>query len=316
MRVLVTGGAGFIGHHLVRALVDRGDEVVVLDDLSTGDTVRLTAVAPRIDFVAGSILDPDALRRAVGSCDVVFHLAAIASVARSLEDPVLSTQVNVIGSIEVMRAAAAAGVRRIVFASSSAVYGVPETLPCREDFRAEPESPYGAGKLAAEHDLRTLGSFHGLESISLRFFNVFGPGQDPASEYAAVIPRFITAVLEGRRPTVFGDGTATRDFIYVGDIVRAVLLAGSRDTGSGIACNVASGRATSLLGLLSAIAGATGADVEPDFGPPRSGDIPHSVADIGRAREVLGFEAEVTFDEGIRRTVAWYRDQLGIHTDH
>jgi UDP-glucose 4-epimerase len=313
MRVLVTGGAGFIGHHLVGALLDRGDEVVVLDDLSTGDMARLAAVVPRIRFVSGSILDPDALRPAVESCEVVFHLAAIASVARSLENPVLTTQVNVIGSIEVMLAAAAHGVRRVVFASSSAVYGVPETLPCREDFRAQPESPYGAGKLAAEHDLRSLGSHHGVETNSLRFFNVFGPGQDPASEYAAVIPRFITAVLEGRRPVVFGDGSATRDFIYVGDVIRAMLLASSRDTAPGITCNVASGRSTSLLALVSAIASATGTDVEPDFAPPRSGDIPHSVADVRRARESLGFAAEVAFDEGIRRTVAWYRDRATGH---
>jgi UDP-glucose 4-epimerase len=265
----------------------------------------------RIDFVEGSILDGNAVRHAVDACEVVFHLAAIASVARSLEDPVLSTQVNVVGSIEVMRAAAAAGARRVVFASSSAVYGVPESLPCRETFRAEPESPYGAGKLAAEHDLRSLGSHHGVQTSCLRFFNVFGPGQDPASEYAAVIPRFITAILGGRQPTVFGDGSATRDFIFIDDVVRAVLLAASEAVEPAITCNIASGAGTSLLALLDTIHRATGAQIQPRFGPPRAGDIPHSVADVGRARELLGFETAVTFDEGIRRTVAWYRGRMG-----
>lgn len=309
MRALVTGGAGFIGHHLVDALAARGDEVVVLDDLSTGDARRLAPLRSRIHLIEGSILDPEPLRQAVDACEVVFHLAAIASVARSVAEPVLSTQVNVIGSIEVMRAAAEAGVRRIVFASSSAVYGIPESLPCSETFRAEPESPYGAGKLATEHVLRSLGAHAGVESACLRFFNVFGPGQDPASEYAAVIPRFVTSVLDGRRPTIYGDGRATRDFVFVGDVVRAILLAASEGPGTGIPCNVASGTGTSLLTLLEAIRGATGILVEPTFGPPRVGDIPHSVADTQRASEQLGFRAEVPLDEGIRRTVAWYREQ-------
>ncbi len=307
MRALVTGGAGFIGHHLVRGLLDAGHEVVVLDDLSSGDLGRLVEVRERIEVTEGSILDAPTLARAMGSCEVVFHLAAIASVTRSLVDPVGCTTVNVLGTLRVMEAAAGVGVRRVVFASSSATYGIPETLPCRETLRAEPESPYGADKLAAEHYLRTLGGYHGVETACLRYFNVFGPGQDPASEYAAVIPKFVTAILAGHRPTVFGDGTATRDFVHVSNVVRANLLAAAADVPSGSTCNIASGVGTSILDLLRAIDAAIGTHTEPIFAPPRVGDIPHSIADISRARGVLGYRVETGFEAGIQTTVDWYR---------
>jgi UDP-glucose 4-epimerase len=307
MRALVTGGAGFIGHHLVRALCERGDDVVVLDDLSTGDRGRLSAVEADIRFVEGSVLDDAALERALPGCEVVFHQAALASVARSLVDPVRSDQVNVGGTIRLMLSAARHGVRRVVFAGSSSVYGIPETLPCHERMRPAPESPYGVSKLAAEHYLHTLGAHAGVSTVSLRYFNVFGPGQDPKSEYAAVVPRFATAVLRGDRPIINGDGRISRDFTYIDNVVHANLLAASVEQ-TGLTCNVACGQRTTLLELLEAISRVAGRATEPEFGPPRVGDIEHSLADISLAREALGYEVVVPFDDGIERTVRWFAD--------
>jgi len=309
MRALVTGGAGFIGHHLVNGLLARGDEVSVIDDFSTGGRARLEPVGDRISLIEGSILDPEALDRAAASCEVIFHEAAIPSVARSVRDPQRSNRVNVTGTIEVMLAAARHGVRRVVYAGSSSVYGIPESLPCRESFRPAPESPYGVSKLAAEHYLRTLGNLHGVETVALRYFNVFGPGQDPASEYAAVVPRFVTAVLEGRRPIVHGTGEVSRDFTYVDNVVNANLLAAQAPGVSGITCNIACGDRHSLLGLMDAICTAAGLPADPMFGPSRPGDILHSLADISVAERQLGYTPTVPFEEGIERTVAWFRDQ-------
>jgi UDP-glucose 4-epimerase len=306
VKALVTGGAGFIGHHLVGALLDRGAEVSVLDDFATGDRERLVPVLDRIDLVEGSILDTQALDRAMAGSEVVFHEAAIPSVARSTRDPQTSNRVNVTGTIEVMLAAARHGVRRVVFAGSSSVYGIPESLPCRESFRPWPESPYGVSKLAGELYVRTLGLLHGVETVTLRYFNVFGPGQDPKSEYAAVVPRFITAILEGRRPVVNGTGEVSRDFTYIDNVVHANLLAAEAGKPSGITCNIACGDRHDLLQLLDAISRAAGRPANPEFGPPRVGDIKHSLADITAARRDLGYEVQVPFDEGIARTVAWY----------
>jgi UDP-glucose 4-epimerase len=306
VRVLVTGGAGFIGHHLVAALLARGDEVAVIDDYSTGDRARLDPFRDRICLVEGSILDRASLDEAVASCDVILHEAAIPSVARSLVTPRLTNEVNVTGTIEVMLAAARHGVSRVVFAGSSSVYGVPEQLPCHERQRAGPQSPYGVSKLAAEHYVHTLGQLHGIKTVTLRYFNVFGPGQDPASEYAAVVPRFVTAVLEGRRPTVNGTGEVSRDFTYVANVVAANLLAADPSGPSGLTCNVACGGRHTLLELLDAIGEAAGRTYDPAFGPSRSGDIVHSLADISLARRELGYEVRVPFPEGVRRTVAWY----------
>jgi UDP-glucose 4-epimerase len=308
VRVLVTGGAGFIGHHLVRGLLDRGDQVTVIDDFSSGDGSRLEGFRDRIALVEGSILDAEALDRATESCEVIFHEAAIASVAQSLVTPLLTNAVNVSGTIEVMLAASRHGARRVVFAGSSAAYGTRGTLPCREDQPPAPVSPYGASKLAAEYYVHALGRLHGVDTVVLRYFNVFGPGQDPASEYAAVVPRFATAVLEGRQPTVNGSGEISRDFVYVDNVVQANLLAARPSSPSGLTCNIASGTRSSLLELLNSINEAAGRRVEPVFGPARDGDIPHSYADISVARQTLGYEVSVPFREGIRRTVAWYRD--------
>jgi UDP-glucose 4-epimerase len=304
MRALVTGGAGFIGHHLVRRLVERGDEVRVLDDFSTGRRERLAGLDGRVEVVEGTILDPAALDRATDGTRVVFHLAALASVARSVSEPRLTNDINVSGTIEVVEAAARAGSQRVVYASSSAVYGTTAQPPSREDHYAEPVSPYGASKLAGEHYLHAVGEARGVATVALRFFNVFGPGQDPASEYAAVIPRFLTAVLGGRQPIINGDGGISRDFIHVDNVVTANLLAADEGAPARLTCNIASGIETTLLDLLEAIAAASGAEVEPAFGPPRPGDIRHSRADVTRAEEALGYRVAVPFDEGIARTVA------------
>ena len=225
MRALVTGGAGFIGHHLVRALVDRGDQVTVIDDLSTGDPSRLAPLGGRVRLVEASILDEGALDQAMDPCDVVFHLAAMASVSRSFAQPARCDEVNVIGTIRVVEAAQRHQAARVVLASSAAVYGTPISLPCREDMCPAPQSPYGASKLAAEHYLHAVGQHLGVSTAALRYFNVFGPSQDPASDYAAVVPAWVTSVLRGDRPTVNGTGEITRDFIFVEDAVSATLLA-------------------------------------------------------------------------------------------
>jgi UDP-N-acetylglucosamine/UDP-N-acetyl-alpha-D-glucosaminouronate 4-epimerase len=308
MRAVVTGGAGFIGHHIVRALLGRGDAVTVIDDLSTGFAWRLDAVRDDIEFVHDTILDPAALDRVMAGAEVVFHQAAIPSVARSVLDPRASNIANVDGTIEVMLAATRQHVRRVLYAGSSSVYGVPAELPCRETMRAAPMSPYGASKLAAEHYVHTLGALHGVETAVLRYFNVFGPGQDPTSEYSAVIPRFVMATLEGRRPTINGTGEVSRDFTFVDNVVAANLLAAKASSPSGITCNVACGARYDLIDLLDTIGDAVGARVEPIFGPPRPGDIVHSQADISLAREALGYEPIVAFREGIALTVAWYRE--------
>jgi UDP-glucose 4-epimerase len=306
VRVLVTGGAGFIGHHLVRGLIAQGDEVRVLDDFSTGDMARLDPLRTRLTIVKGSILDRARLDEAAESCEVIFHEAAIASVAQSIRDPLLANAVNVTGTIEVMLAAARHRVRRVVFAGSASVYGTPESLPCLETFRPAPESPYGVTKLAGEHYLTTLGTLHGVETAILRYFNVFGPGQDPASEYAAVVPRFIKAVLDGRQPVIYGTGSASRDFIYVDNVVAANLLAARASSPSGITCNIAAGTTHTILELLAAVCTAATTSVDPKFSPERLGDIAHSYADITLARDLLGYEVVTPFHEGIQKTVDWY----------
>lgn len=308
MRTLVTGGAGFIGHHLVRCLLARGDQVNVIDDLSTGNGSRLAPFRDGVTFLEGSILDPAALDKVVPGCEVIFHEAAIASVAQSLTAPRLTNEVNVSGTIEVMLAAARHRVRRVVFAGSSSVYGATSDAPCRESQRPDPQSPYGASKLAAEHYVHTLGRLHGVETVVLRYFNVFGPGQDPASEYAAVVPRFITAVLDGQSPIVNGSGEISRDFVYVDNVLEANLLASLPSSPSGLTCNVA-GSQQSLFDLLQTICDIAGRKVAPIIGPPRPGDIRYSQADISLARQVLRYGITVSFRQGIGRTISWYRDR-------
>lgn len=314
MKALVTGGAGFIGHHLVGALLAQGHTVTVLDDYSTGDRARLAPFESRLRLVVeGSILDPSALDEAMAGQDVVFHEAALPSVARSLVAPLASNDVNVTGTIQVVLAGARQGVQRIVYAGSSSVYGIPKVLPCSEEMRPNPESPYGVSKLTAELYLHVLGRQHGISTVALRYFNVFGEGQDPKSEYAAVIPRFITMVLTGRQPTVNGDGSVSRDFTHVDNVVAANLLAASPSAPTGITCNIACGERRTLLELLDQICAAGGRKVTPVFGPPRPGDIEHSMADISAARSLLGYDVVVPFDEGIRRAVESYRSAAEVN---
>jgi UDP-glucose 4-epimerase len=258
--------------------------------------------------VVGTILDPDALDAAMDGCDVVLHQAAIPSVARSIAVPRATHEANTTGTIEVMLAAQRHRVARVALAGSSSVYGIPEHLPCRETQRPLPRSPYAASKLAAEHYVHTLGALHGIQTVVLRYFNVFGPGQDPGSEYAAVVPRFITAALAGTRPTINGSGDISRDFTYVDNVVAANLRVVDGRGRPGLTCNVACGTRHTLHDLLAHVGQAAGRSLDPIVGPARAGDIVHSLADISVAREELGYEPSVPFAEGVRRTVAWYAD--------
>jgi UDP-glucose 4-epimerase len=317
MRALVTGGAGFIGHHLVRALLERGDGVAVIDDFSTGLRERLVPFQDRIRLVEGDIRDAAALDRAIEGCSVVFHEAALASVARSILDPRLSNDVGTSGTIEVMLAASRAGARRVVFAGSSSVYGDSPEMPRRESQLPNPRSPYATSKLAAEFYVHALGALHGIESVVLRYFNIFGPGQDPNSEYSAVIPKWVTAALRGEPVIVHGDGTQSRDFTFIENVVSANLLAGETPGVSGVTCNIGCGGRYSLLDLLAAIGDCLGYPLEPIFEPPRAGDVPHSQADISVAETRLGYRVLVPFAEGIERTVRAYKqqEQIDSHVD-
>jgi UDP-N-acetylglucosamine/UDP-N-acetyl-alpha-D-glucosaminouronate 4-epimerase len=310
VKVLVTGGAGFIGSHLVRALLERGDEVTVIDDFSTGLERRMQPYAGRIRLVQGDVRDPAAMERAMAGCEAVLHEAAVPSVARSVRDPLASNSVNSDGTIQVMLAAGQAGCRRVVFAGSSAVYGASPELPRRETQLPDPRSPYAVSKLAAEGYVHSIGSLIGVETVVLRYFNIFGPDQDPLSEYAAVVPRFMTAALRREPVTVHGDGKQSRDFTYVENVVRANLLALDREGASGLTCNIGCGGRYTLLDLIAAIQSAVGWPVQVEHGLPRPGDVPHSQAAIDVAHERLGYEVVVPFEEGIERSVAWYGSNL------
>lgn len=305
-RVLVTGGAGFIGHHLVRALLDRGDDVVVLDSYLTGLRERLDNVADQIDIVEGDIRHPPTVASSMAGADTVFHLAALPSVPRSIADPVMTTEINVQGTVTVMQAAAESGVRRVVLAGSSSIYGSTPELPRRENQRPDPQSPYAVSKLAAEGYALTIGATRNVESVVLRYFNVFGPGQDPESQYAAVVPKFVTAAIAGRKPAVYGDGRQSRDFTFVDNVVRANLLAADEPRAAGQVFNVGCGASYSLLQLLDQIGHTLGIEMEPEFGPPLVGDVRDSLADITRARDILGYVPAVDFAQGVERTVSAY----------
>ena len=307
MDVLVTGGAGFIGSNLVRSLVASGERVRVLDDLSTGFAENLEDCDGLVDVVAGDIRDAEALRKATAGVEVVFHLAALPSVARSVAKPLLVNQVNVEGTLDVLIAARDAGVRRVVYASSSSVYGDTPTLPKHEDMPVMPLSPYAASKLAGETYCRAFTRAYGLETVSLRFFNVFGPRQDPTSEYAAVIPRFVTAMLNGDRPEIFGDGRQSRDFTYVANAVQSCVLAASASSAAaGEAMNIACGGRITLLDLVGAINSELGTSFLPRFSSTRPGDVRHSEAAISRAAELIAYWPLVTVREGLSQTVGWY----------
>lgn len=308
---LVTGGGGFIGSNLVRALLERGQAVRVIDDFSTGRRVNLEDILGEIELFEGSICDTELLAKAFNGVDYCLHQAAIPSVPRSVKDPARSNRANVEGSLQVFLAARDAGAKRVVFASSSSVYGNVKTLPVDEDLPLNPISPYAVTKAADEMYARVCSDLYGAEIVALRYFNVFGPRQDPASQYAAVIPIFIRKMLAGERPPIFGDGTQSRDFSYVDNVVAANLLACERAEPTSGVFNIACGATTSLLDLVAMLNEALGTYIEPEFLPPRAGDIRDSYADISKARSILGYEPVAPVAEGVRRAVAWYQHQEG-----
>ena len=305
-RYLVTGGAGFIGSSLSRAIVERGGEVHVFDSFLTGREENL-ADLPDVEVVRGDVRDLDGLRRAMKGVDRVLHQAAVPSVARSLKDPIFSNEANVQGTLNVLIAARDAGVPRVVFASSSSVYGDTPTLPKVETMLPSPLSPYAVTKLTGEHYLKVFHHLYGLETVALRYFNVFGPRQDPTSDYAAVIPLFVSLMSQGQAPTINGDGTQSRDFTYIDNVVQANLLACEAPGVGGEVFNVACGRRYTLLDLVAALNSILGSNLEPTFGPRRAGDVMHSLADIEKARRMLGYEPSTSFEEGLERTVTWGR---------
>ncbi len=312
-KYLVTGGAGFIGSHLVEAVVKRGEEVVVVDDLSTGRLENLKGVADRVEFVQGDICDQELMRRVMKGVDYVMHEAAIPSVPRSVKEPLKCNRAAVDGTLSVLLAARDMGVKRLVYASSSSVYGETEILPKVEVMPSGPISPYAVAKLAGELYVKVFYRVYGLETVSLRYFNVFGPRQDPRSMYSGVIVKFIRALANGEQPVIFGDGKQTRDFTYIDNVVRANLLALEAPAGPaiGMAFNVGTGMETELNGLLERIGQEMGKRVEPRYEPARPDDIRHSLADITLARRFLGYKPDVTLEEGVVHTVRYYMEHEG-----
>ncbi len=307
MRYLVTGGAGFIGSHTVDELVRRRHDVAVLDDLSAGKEQNLSQVAGQIEFMRGRITDLEALRTACRGVDYVLHLAARTSVPRSVKDPLETNRINVDGTLNVLVAARDARVRRVVFAASSSAYGETPSLPKVEATPPAPISPYGVSKLAGELYAQVFGRVYDLENVSLRYFNVFGPRQDPSSPYSGVLSRFISAMLDDVPPVVFGDGEQSRDFTYVENAVQATLLASEAQGVSGMVFNVGTGSRYTLNQTIQLLQAIAEKPVQVQYDPPREGDIRHSQADIELARKRLGYQPRVGFEEGLRRTWEWYR---------
>ena len=308
---LVTGGAGFIGSHLAEELARRGQKVRVLDNLSTGKRRNLEHI-PGVEFVEGDLADPDACVRGVQGVDYVLHQAAIPSVPRSVKDPVTSNRANIDGSLNILVAARDAGVKRLVYAGSSSAYGDTPTLPKREDMPTRPLSPYALQKLVAEQYCQMFTQLYGLETVTIRYFNVFGPRQDPGSPYSGVISLFSTALLEGRQPMVYGDGEQTRDFTYVANVVDGVLRACTAPDASGEVINVATGGRISLNELLRTMNRIVGTDLTARYAEGRAGDVRDSQADISKARRLLGFEPIVQLEEGLRRTLDWCRAENSL----
>lgn len=305
---LVTGGAGFIGSNIVEHLVEHGEAVRVLDNGITGNRANLAQVMNRIEFIEGDLRDPDACARAAEDMDFILHEAALPSVPRSIDKPVESAEINVIGTVTLLNAAAKAKVRRVVYAASSSAYGDQPVEAKHEELMPKPLSPYAAAKLSGEYFCAAFAQSFGLETVCLRYFNVFGPRQDPNSPYSAVIPRFITAMLAGKSPTIYGDGKQSRDFTFVENVVRAnILAANAPGKFTGETMNVACGKSYSLLDLANELNAILGTQIKPNFEPARTGDVKHSLADIALSKKLLGYDVVVDFKEGLRRTVECYR---------
>jgi nucleoside-diphosphate-sugar epimerase len=305
---LVTGGAGFIGSNIAGTLAERGARVRVVDDLSTGHQENIEEIGGRVDFVRASVTDREAMRRALDGVEVVFHEAAIPSVPRSVENPLETHRACVDGTFSLLTAVREAGVRRVVYAASSSAYGDQPTLPKVEDMAPQPLSPYAAAKLVGEYYCQVWTRTYGLETVCLRYFNVFGPRQDPSSQYSGVISRFIDALSTGTRPVIYGDGEQSRDFTYISNAVDANLLAAESVRAVGKVINVANGQRVTLNELLDRLKKITGRpDAEAEHREARAGDVRHSLADIARARELLGYEPQVGLEEGLRRTIEWWK---------
>jgi UDP-glucose 4-epimerase len=307
MKILVTGGAGFIGSHIVEALVKKGHEVRVLDNFFSGKLENLRPVKGDVEVLRGDCSDLAAARRAARGMEAVFHEGAIASVTRSVKDPLLSHNANATATMTMLVAARDAGARRFVYAGSSSIYGDTPTLPKHEGMIPMPLSPYAGAKLAGEHYLRIFARLYGLETLTIRYFNVFGPRQDPGSPYSGVISKFTTELLAGRTPVVHGNGHQSRDFTYIANVVDANMRALRAKGLAGQSVNVATGRRITLRQLLASLAREIGVPAKATYGPPRPGDVKHSLADIRQARKLLGYRPIVDFETGLRRTVDWYR---------
>jgi UDP-glucose 4-epimerase len=308
-RYLVTGGAGFIGSHIVEELLKRGEKVRIIDNLSTGKIDNIKDFLSEVEFLEGDLKDINKVREAVEGVDYVLHQAAIPSVPRSIIDPISSNSANVDGTLNLLFAAKEAGVKRVVIASSSSVYGDSQILPKSEEFTPNPISPYAVTKLVKELYARVFYQIYGLETVSLRYFNVFGPRQDPTSQYAAVIPRFITKMLKGESPVIFGDGEQSRDFTYVKNVVEANILASISDkVGHGEVINIACGESITLNQLVNRINEILGTNIRPIYTEPRPGDVRRSLASINRAKELLGYTVKVSFLDGLKETINWYKN--------
>jgi UDP-N-acetylglucosamine/UDP-N-acetyl-alpha-D-glucosaminouronate 4-epimerase len=304
---LVTGGAGFIGSHLAEELTRRGERVRIADSFITGKRQNVSHL-PNVELIEGDLADPDFARKAVVGVDCVLHQAAIPSVPRSVQDPITSNRANIDATLNVLVASRDAGVKRVVYAGSSSAYGDTPTLPKHEDMATNPLSPYALQKLVGEQYMKLFTGLYGLETVTIRYFNVFGPRQDPSSPYSGVISIFCRALLENRPPTIYGDGEHTRDFTYVANVVDGVLRACTADA-SGKVINVATGSRISLNQLFATLCQLTGRTLQPSYGPPRAGDVRDSQADISRAKQLLGYQPLVSLEEGLRKTVEWYRSE-------
>ena len=310
MKYLVTGGAGFIGSHIATALVQRGDEVRVFDNLSTGRLENLAHLKGKLEFIQGDLQDRAALENAVKGIDIVYHQAALASVPHSVEKPLETHAACVTGTLNVLDCSRLADVKRVVYAGSSSAYGDQPTASKREQDLPAPLSPYAAAKLAGEYYCGAFTSTYGLETVVIRYFNVFGPRQDPHGEYSAVIPIFVTAMLAGKQPTIYGDGKQSRDFTYIDNIVQGNLAAAEASDVAGKVLNVACGHQYSLLDLLASINNVLGTNIEAVFAPKRLGDVRESLADITSARETLAYEPSVSFEEGLKLSIDYYRSLM------
>jgi UDP-N-acetylglucosamine/UDP-N-acetyl-alpha-D-glucosaminouronate 4-epimerase len=311
VKALVTGGAGFIGSNLAHALLARGDDVRVLDNFSTGHRSNLESLD--VELVEGDLRSYERVAAAVHGVEVVFHQGALPSVPRSIQDPLTSAAVSVEGTLNVLLAARDAGVRRVIFASSSSVYGNAPGMPRRETQPVAPLAPYAVSKLAAEQYCMVANRVYGVETVALRYFNVFGERQDPLSGYAAVIPKFIRIMLDGQRPTIFGDGETSRDFTHVENVIEANLAAAAEPAAAGRVMNVAIGTSHTLNELVATLGRLLDTDIEPEYEPYRPGDVPESLADVSLARELIGYEPSVAFEEGLQRTIAWIVEQRAAH---